>query len=200
MEVTSQHGPRFYIPPGPSGVNPTSTESCHEDKLTEKTLMPPRHAPRCLQLHPDRVGARHRCRARETSSRASRADITSSVTSITTGNDAPHAKRHLRPSKHASRGSRSNPTLSQAGNQSHRPLHVASQSSAVGWSRGMRATLLSTLVVGRRLQGHHVVRSARHTPPTAFGVLSFLRGWTSPCFSLSVTVSFSTLLCPRSWS
>ena len=38
-----------------------------------------RHAPRCLLLHPDRVGARHRCRARETSSRASRADITSSA-------------------------------------------------------------------------------------------------------------------------
>ena len=47
---------------------------------------------------PDWVGVRHRCRARETSSRASRADITSSTTSIATGNDVPHAKRHLCPS------------------------------------------------------------------------------------------------------
>ena len=103
--------------------------------LCQRALITTRNAPRCLPLHPDRVGVRHRCRARETSSRASRADITSSAASIATGNDVPHAKRHLCPSKHASRGSpssRSNPTLAQAGNQAHRPHHVASQSSAVG--------------------------------------------------------------------
>ena len=97
----------------------------------------------------DSCGARHRCRARETSSRASRANITSSATPVATGNDVPHARRHLCPSKHASRGSPSNPTLTQAGNQAHRPHHVASQSSAVGWSRGMRAALLSTACRGK---------------------------------------------------
>ena len=134
--------------------------------LCQRALMTTRHAPRCLPLHPDRVGVRHRRRARETSSRASRADITSSATSIATGNDVPHAKRHLCPSKHASRGSphsRSNPTLAQAGNQAHRPHHAA----AVGWSRGMRAALLSTACRGKTSSDvAKQRRSARQTPPT----------------------------------
>ena len=109
------------------------TKSATRGKNHSLTSSPAREPSRrqdrllCLPLHPDRVGARPQCRARETSSRASRADITSLTTSIATGNDSPHAKR--------------------------RP----------------------------------------------FDVLSLHRK-TSPCFSLSVTVSFSTLLCPRSWS
>ena len=172
--------------------------------LYQRALMTLRHAPRCLQLHPDRVGARPRCRARETSSRASRADITSSATSIATSNDVPHAKRHLCPSKHDSRGipsSRSNPTPAQAGNQAHRSTSPCSQPNLRGRLRDESSIALHSLSWEDvfRCRQATTLRTPNATH-VSFGVLSFLRGWTSPCFSLSATVSFSALLCPRSWS
>ena len=119
------------------------------------------------------------CRARETPSRASPADIVPLATSVATcsrcGVLLPRKGLHpvlrrvsLCTSKHASRGSRSsrsrsNPTLTQAGRQAHRPHHVASQTSAVGWSRGKRRALLSAACRGKTSSGKSC-RTPRHAP------------------------------------
>ena len=88
-------------------------------------------------------------------------------------------------SKHASRGSRSNPTLSQAGKQAHRLHHVTSQRLD---ERENRRTLLSTACRGKtssgtpcRIKRHHredtLLGAFCSTSPYLFMRPAFAVGW-----------------------